>query len=96
MTPLTQSYLEDLGFILSWGQEHSYRAQYSKYYENVTRAIKLVSQTDSISSLRGQSDNIFDVWFFGQSTNGYYSEIDSHMSISSKEELETLLSYFRK
>lgn len=95
MTRLTQSYLEEHGFQLSWGQEHSYRAQYALYDSDVTRAIILVSQTDCIEALREQDGDIYDVWFFGESTRGQYCEIDSHMSISSVEELETLMSYLR-
>ena len=96
MAQLTQSYLEGLGFQLSWSRDHGYRAQYTKYDEDVTRAIILISQTDSISALSGQPDELFDVWFYGQSTQGQYSEIDSYMTISSQEELESLLSLFRK
>lgn len=96
MAQLTQSYLEGLGFQLSWSRDHGYRAQYTKYDEDVTRAIILISQTDCIEALREQDGDIYDVWFFGESTRGQYSEIDSYMTISSQEELESLLSLFRK
>ena len=84
MTHLTDSYLEGLGFSLSWSKDHGYRSQYTKYDKDVTKAIILVAQTD-----------VMEVWFWGQTPQGDYREIDSHMSISTTEELDTILSYLR-
>jgi len=84
MTHLTDSYLEGLGFLLSWSKDHGYRSQYTKYDNDVTKAIILVAQTD-----------VMEVWFWGQTPQGDYREIDSHMSISTTEELDTILSYLR-
>ena len=105
MTHLTQTYLESLGFQLHWSQEHGYRAQYTRYDADVTRSISLISQTDCITDLRKHDYDLFDVlfepsikfdvWFWGQTSDGRYAEIDSHMTISSVEELEILLSYLR-
>lgn len=95
MEHLTQEYLESIGFHLGWSHDHAYRAQFTKYDSGVTRAIILLSQTDLVKSVTVTEDTIFDVWFWGQTPTGAYSEVDSHMSISTKKELETILSYLR-
>ena len=91
MTNLTGEYLEGLGFSLSWSKDHNFRAEYSKYNSDVTAAIHLVSQTNAVKALNGELDLVFDVWFFGQTLKGSYDEIDSHMSVSFVEELDTIL-----
>ena len=95
MGHLTQEYLESIGFQLGWSHDHAYKAQFTKYDSGVTRAIILISQTDLVKRVTVTEDTIFDVWFWGQTPTGAYSEVDSHMSISTKKELETILSYFR-
>ena len=91
MTQLTQEYLEGLGFFLSWSKDHNFKAQYAKYDSNVSSGIILVSQTDIIQALQGASDSVFNVWFFGQGLKGNFEEIDSHMSVSSVEDLDAIL-----
>jgi len=95
MTYITQSYLESLGFSTSWSREHGYRTQYGKYDKDVTRAIILISRTDLESSTTGKEDEVFDIWFWGQTPDGDYGEVDSHMTISTVEELETIMGYLR-
>jgi len=89
MAYLTDSYLEGLGFSLSWSQEHSYHDQYTKYDKDVTKAIILVAKTD----IDKKKEYVFDVWFWGQTSQGDYREIDSRMSISTTKELDNVLRY---
>ena len=91
MTQLTQEYLEDLGFILSWSKDHNFKTQYAKYNSDVSSGIKLVSQNDTIQAIKGIPDLVFNVWFFGQGLKGNFEEIDSCMSVSSVEDLDAIL-----
>jgi len=95
MTQLTQEYLEGLGFILSWSKDHNFKEQYAKYNSDVSNGIILVSQTDIIQVLKGVSDLVFNVWFYGQGLNGNFEEIDSCMSVSSVEDLDAILNLLK-
>jgi len=96
MTHLSESYLESLGFSASWTKEHGYRTQYTKWDKDITRAIILVVTNDLIKDIVDEKKECtVDVWFWGQSPQGDYREIDSHMTISTTEELDTILSYLR-
>lgn len=91
MAQLTQEYLEGLGFTLSWSKYHNFKEQYAKYDSDVSSGIILVSQTDILQVLKGASNLVFNVWFYGQGLNGNFEEIDSHMSVSSVEDLDAIL-----
>lgn len=96
MTQLTESYLESLGFSVSWAKEHGYHTQYTKHDDNIEHAIMLVSQTSVVDTIRmDETPEVFEVWFWGKTPEGDYKEIDSHMLLSSVEELETILSYLK-
>ena len=95
MAQLTHEYLESLGFHQSWGRDHGYRTQYSRYDDLVTRGIELISQTDAVLAAQGTPDERFDVWFYGQDLYQRYTEFDSHMTISTVEELDMVLSLLR-
>lgn len=95
MTQLTQEYLEEMGFTLSWSKNHNFKAQYAKYNSDVTSGIILVSQTESIQSLQGVPDSVFDVWFFGPCTETLYGEVCSSVVVSSVEELDNILKLWK-
>lgn len=96
MAHLTESYLESLGFSTSWSKDHGYRTEYTKYDKDVTKAIILVVTSDLTKDITDEKkEGPMEVWFWGQSTQGDYREIDSHMTISTSEELDTILSYLR-
>ena len=95
MERLTESYLESLGFTVSWSKDHGYYTQYTKTDEDVTKAIILVSQTSVVDSIQlDESPEVFEVWFWGKTTQGDYKELNSHMKVSSIEELQRFLSLF--
>ena len=92
MQYLTESYLESLGFSISWSKEHGYRTQYTKYDEGVNHALILVSRTSVVDSVTPEPESeVFDVWFWGPSTSEDYAEVESKISLSSVEELSVLL-----
>lgn len=92
MQYLTESYLESLGFSISWSKEHSYHTQYTKYDDGVNHALILVSRTSVVDSVTFEPESeVFDIWFWGPSASGDYVEIESKMSLSSVEELLVLL-----
>ena len=92
MEYLTESYLESLGFSISWSKEHGYHTQYTKYDEGVNHALILVSRTSVVDSVTLKSESeVFDIWFWGPSTSGDYKEVETKMSLSSVEELSVLL-----
>lgn len=92
MQYLTESYLESLGFSISWSKEHGYHTQYTKYDDGVNHALILVSRTSVVNSVTFEPEpEVFDVWFWGPSASGDYVEIESKMSLSSVEELSVLL-----
>lgn len=97
MEYLTESYLESLGFSISWAKEHCYHTQYTKHDEGVNHAIILVSRTSVVDSVRMEDDTpeIFDVWFWGPTTDGDYKEVETKMSLSTTEELSVLLDYLK-
>ena len=96
MQYLTESYLESLGFSISWSKEHGYHTQYTKHDEGVNHAIILVSRTSVVDSVTLEPESeVFDVWFWGPSASGDYVEVDSKMSLSTIEELDTILSYLK-
>lgn len=93
MTQLTESYLESLGFSVSWTKEHKYHTQYTKHDDNIENAIMLISQTSVVDSIRmDETPEVFEVWFWGKTPEGNYGEVNSCMLVSSVEELETILS----
>ena len=92
MIYITQSYLESLGFSISWSKEHGYHTQYTKSDEGVNHALILVSRTSVVDSVTLEPESeVFDVWFWGPSVSGGYVEVESKMSLSSVEELSVLL-----
>ncbi len=92
MQYLTESYLESLGFSISWSKEHGYHTQYTKHDDGVNHALILVSRTSVVDSVTFEPESeVFDVWFWGPSASGDYVEIESKMSLSSVEELSVLL-----
>ena len=92
MQYLTESYLESLGFSISWAKDHGYHTQYTKQDEGVNHAIILISRTSVVDSVTLEPESeIFDVWFWGPSASGDYVEVESKMSLSSVEELSVLL-----
>ena len=96
MQYLTESYLESLGFSISWSKEHGYHKQYTKYDEDVNHAIILVSRTSVVDSVTPEPESeVFDVWFWGPSASGGYDEVESKMSLSSVNELTVLLDYLK-
>lgn len=97
MEYLTESYLESLGFSISWAKEHGYHTQYTKHDEGVNHAIILVSRTSVVDSVRMTDDTpeIFDVWFWGPTADGDYKEVETKMSLSTTEELSVLLDYLK-
>ena len=97
MEYLTESYLESLGFSISWAKEHGYHTQYTKHDEGVNHAIILVSRTSVVDSVRMEDDTpeIFDVWIWGPTTDGDYKEVETKMSLSTTEELSVLLDYLK-
>ena len=96
MQYLTESYLESLGFSISWSKEHCYHTQYTKYDEGVNHAIILVSRTSVVDSVTLEPESeVFDIWFWGPSASGDYVEVESKMSLSSVEELSVLLDYLK-
>ncbi len=95
MEHLTESYLESLGFSVSWSRDHGYRTQYTKHDKDVEKAIILVSTTSVVDSIRmDETLEVFEVWFWGKTTQGDYRELYSHMKISSAEELDSFLRLF--
>ena len=96
MTQLTESYLESLGFSVSWAKEHGYHTQYTKHDDNIEHAIMLVSQTLVVDTIRmDETPEVFEVWFWGKTPEGNYEKVNSRMLLSSVEELETILSYLK-
>lgn len=96
MSHLTESYLESIGFSTSWSKDHGYRTQYTKWDTDITRAIILVVTNDLIKDITDEKkEGSVEVWFWGQTTQGDYREINTHMIISTTEELDTILSYLK-
>ena len=89
---ITEEFLTNLGFSLSWRCDHGYRSQFTKYFDNVERSISLIS----VKPLGIEDEYTkFDVWFWGKDPEKGYCELDSHLQISTTEELEFLLSLLR-
>ena len=96
MRHLTQEYLESIGFSISWSKEHGYHTQYTKYDGGVNHALILVSRTSVVDSVTLEPESeVFDVWFWGPTTDGDYKEVETKMSLSTAEELSVLLDYLK-
>ena len=92
MEYLTESYLESLGFSISWSKEHGYHTQYTKYDEGVNHALILVSRTSVVDSITLEPESeVFDVWFWGPTASGDYKEVETKISLSTMDELKVLL-----
>lgn len=94
MEHLTQTYLEIAGFGLSWSKDHGYKAQYTKYDKDIKKAIILVSK----DSFFGESsdDETFEVWFWENISDRDAIEFDSGKTISTVDELESILCYLER
>ena len=91
MTFLSYKYLEEHGFVCSWPKEHNFHCTFSKYNEDITRSICLVSNICPVSSIRHNEN--YKVWFFGPTSEGGYSTVDTGIVIVTVEELETLMKF---
>ena len=89
---ITEEFLIEKGFNKQRSSEHDYRTQFTKYFDEVERSIILVSVKPS-----GIEDEYtkFDVWFWGEDHYDGYCELDSHLQVSTTEELEFLLNLLR-
>ena len=90
---ITEEFLTEKGFNKQWSCEHNYRTQFTKYFDEVERSISLVS----IEPFGIEEEYTkFDVWFWGFDPNKMiYCDLDSHIQISTTEELEFLLKLLR-
>ena len=86
---LTEEFLVKRGFKLHWDRDHNYRSQFTLYFDNVDRAISLISVQDFGLDTEYTK---FDIWFWGRAANSNnYAEVDSHLQISTVEEFESLM-----
>lgn len=90
---ITEKFLTEKGFYKHNSRIHRYRAQFIKYYDDVERSINLVS-TEPFGIEEEYTK--FDIWFWGYDPYiNLYCDLDSHLQISTTEELEFLLNLLR-
>ena len=98
MARLTREFLEANGFSAGQSRDHNYRTGYTRWYDDVERSITFLSTLDIVDYVRDNFENErFDVYFWGHDIdhNGRYAQVDSHLTISTVEELNTLMAMLR-
>ena len=98
MARLTREYLEEQGFHQHESRSHNYRSGFTRYYDEVNRAITFLSTLSIYDGVRENYENEeFDVYFWGRNIDreNEYAEIDSHLRISTVLEFEGLISLLR-
>ena len=90
---ITEEFLIEKGFNKHWSSEHNYCTQFTKYFDEVERSISFVS-TESFG-IEGKYTKL-DVWFWGLDPNKMiYCDLDSHLQVSTTEEVEFLLNLLK-
>jgi hypothetical protein len=94
MERLTGEFLIENGFLDHHRSQFNFRNEYTRYYDDVERSISFVSRSTIFDNT---DDELFDVYFWGHNLdNGSeYATIDSHLSISTVEEFNVLMSMVR-